>query len=134
MLGGWYSYTLGSLSLVPEVQYVYAKPDQLAGVPKFTSNLGAAVFADYSFGTSPYSIGAFVDYENSIGDYDWFVGPRSEAAGISVSPTWQYKYLFARADVGGLYLLKNKEFSTASYGDGTKKGVFMGTLEAGILF
>ena len=40
MLGGWYSYTSGNLNLVPEVQYVYAKPDQQVGVDQIHQQFG----------------------------------------------------------------------------------------------
>ncbi len=136
MLGGYYSYTMGNLNLVPEVQYIYAKADQQVGIPKFTSNLGAALFCDYSFDKTPYSVGAWVEYEDSIGDAPWFIGPRSEAVGISVTPTWQYKDLFARADVGGMLLLHHStDGMKYGYGDsGTGRAIFTGTLEAGLLF
>ncbi|MDE2458447.1 MAG: outer membrane beta-barrel protein, partial [Rhodospirillales bacterium] len=49
MIGGWYSYTMGNLNVIPEVQYVYAKTDHQLGIDKPTSNLGAAVFGDYTF-------------------------------------------------------------------------------------
>lgn len=136
MLGAFYSYTVGNLNLVPEVQYVYAKTDHQLGLDAGSSNLGAALFADYTFGKSPYSIGGWVEYENSNGPDSWFIGPNSEAMGISVSPTWQYKDLFARVNAGALYLLNNK-YDGASYGyggHGEDKGMFMSTLEAGLLF
>jgi hypothetical protein len=136
MIGGFYNFTTGSLNLVPEAQYVYAKTDHQLGLDSGSGNFGAALFADYSFGTSPYSVGAWVEYENSNGPDYWFVGPRSQAMGISVSPTWQYKDLFARADAGALYLLSNKS-DGVSYGyggSGKDKGVFTGLLEAGLLF
>ncbi len=136
MIGAFYSYTVGNLNLVPEAQYVYAKKDYQLGLPQASSNLAGAVFADYSFGTSPYSIGAWAEYENSNGPDDWFIGPRSQAMGISVSPTWQYKDLFARVDAGALYLLHNKSDGvTYGYGGhGEDKAMFTGTLEAGLLF
>ncbi len=136
MLGGWYSWTHGNLNVVPEVQYVYAKTDHQLGIDKTTANFGAAVFGDYSFANTPYSLGGWVEYENSQGEGTWFVGPNSEAAGFAVSPTWQYKDLFARLNGGGLYLLNNKH-DGVSYGygnSGTDKFQFIGTLEAGLLF
>jgi hypothetical protein len=136
MVGGYYSWTQGNLNLVPEVQYVYAKADQKLGIFKSTANLGAAVFGDYAFGTSPYSLGGWVEYEKSQGAGSWFVGPNSEAVGFAVSPTWQYKDLFARVNAGALYLLNNK-YDGATYGyghNGTDKVQFTGTLEAGLLF
>ncbi len=135
MLGGYYSYTDGNLSLVPEVQYVYAKADQQLGLTKASSNASAAVFADYSFANTPYLLGGWVAFEDSNGYDSWYAGPKSESASIAVSPTWQYKDLFARANAGAAYLLNNKAFSTASYGNkGTDKFQFTGTLEAGLLF
>ncbi|MGE4480511.1 outer membrane beta-barrel protein [Acidocella sp.] len=137
MFGAFYSWTHGNLNVVPEVQYVYAKPDHQLGIDKYTSNFGAAVFGDYSFANTPYSLGGWVEYEKSIGNYTWFVGPESEAVGFAVSPTWQYKDLFARVNAGGLYLLNNKANDGVTYGygnSGTDKFQFVGTLEAGLLF
>ena len=136
MLGAYYSYTTGNLNVVPEVQYVYAKRDYIAGVNNFTSNLGAAVFGTYTIPNTPYSVGGWVEYEKSIGNYTWFIGPESEAVGLALSPTWQYKDLFARVNAGALYLLDNKSAGTSyGYGNGTaKKLVITGTLEGGLLF
>jgi hypothetical protein len=144
MLGAYYSYTKGNLNLVPEVQYQYAKQDAKLGLDKGMWNLGAALFGDYTFGTSPYSIGGWAEYftsHESANEADqglsWFVGPNSEAVGAAVSPTWQYKDLFARANAGYLYLLRSKGSNGASFGygsNGTDKGQFIGTLEAGLLF
>ncbi|WP_298225642.1 outer membrane beta-barrel protein [Acidocella sp.] len=136
MVGAYYSYTMGNLNVIPEVQYVYAKTDHQLGIDKSTSNLGAAVFGDYSFANTPYSLGGWVEYEKSQGAGSWFVGPNSEAAGFAISPTWQYKDLFARVNAGGLYLLNNKyDGATYGYGNsGTGKFQFVGTLEAGLLF
>jgi hypothetical protein len=142
MIGGFYSYTMGNLNLVPEVQYQYAKADAKVGITKGTYNLGAAVFADYSLSsTSPYSVGAWVEYFTShtsaADETTWFIGPDAQGAGLSVTPTWQYKDLFARADAGYIYLLHNKAadgVTSYGYGDSKDHGEFVGTLEAGLLF
>ncbi len=142
MVGGFYSYTMGNLNLVPEVQYQYAKADAKIGINKPTYNLGAALFADYSLSsTSPYSIGAWLEYFTShtsaADETTWFIGPDAEGVGASVTPTWQYKDLFARADAGYIYLLHNKAtdgLTSYGYGDNKDHGEFVGTLEAGLLF
>jgi hypothetical protein len=145
MIGGFYSYTQGNLNLVPEVQYQYAKANAKVNIFKPTSNFVAAVFEDYTFGTSPYSVGGWVEYfdshasasDQAAGTGTWFVGPNAQAIGAAVAPTWQYKYLFARANAGYLYLLHNKDATGVSYGygkNGNGKGQFLGTLEAGLLF
>ena len=137
MIGGFYSYTKGNLNIVPEMQYVYAKADRKLGIMKSTSNLGVALFGNYAFADTPYSIGGWVEYEKSIGGGNWFIGPESEGVGFAVSPTWQYKDLFARVNGGGFYLLHNHSNDGTSYGygnSGTDKFQFVGTLEAGLLF
>ncbi len=147
MFGAYYSYTIGNLNLIPEVQYVYAKTDHKLGIDKTTSNLGAAVFGTYSFANTPYSLGGWIEYENSQGGtnnqgtgYTWFVGPRSEGVGFAIAPTWQYKDVYARVNAGGFYLLRNKysyDGTTYTYGYGNhndKKFQFIGTLEGGLLF
>jgi hypothetical protein len=74
MFGAYDSFTHGNLSLVPEVQYIYAPTDHQVMIDKYTSNFGAALFTDYQFGTSDYSLGvrppvgglcAFVQYRRS---------------------------------------------------------------------
>jgi hypothetical protein len=145
LIGAFYNYTMGSLNLVPEVQYQYTRAIAKIGLSKSASNFGAAVFADYSIGTSPYSVGAWIEgFSTHTSNQDgaaYFIGPDAQGIGISVTPTWQYKDLFARADLGGLYLTRNK-FTPAGgtsfkygYGNyGTGRGVFQSTLEAGLLF
>nr|WP_249675202.1 outer membrane beta-barrel protein [Acidocella sp. C78] len=133
MIGGFYSYTSGNLNLVPELQYVYAKPDHRIGLNRGSSNFGAALFADYQFGASPYSIGAWGEYFASNGPDLWFANPGSRGVGVSVTPTWQTRYLFARADLGYLHLTKIG--AGPAYGSkGTGRNQVTGVIEAGILF
>jgi hypothetical protein len=130
MFGAWYSYTRGNLGVVPEVQYVYAKVDHAVGIDKFTSNLGAAIFADYGFGSSPYSLGGMVEYFTSNGPSDWFIAPHAEGVGFEVTPTWQYKNLFARASAGYIHLLNGGAYGN----DGNGTNTFQSGLQGGILF
>ena len=145
LIGAFYNFTMGSLNLVPEVQYQAVRPISRIGQVKESFNYAAAVFADYSIGTSPYSVGAWVEaftaQTSSEDGTNWFIGPNAQGVGVSITPTWQYKDLFARADLGGLYLTRNKftyaDGTVSKYGygsSGTGRGVFQGTLEAGLLF
>jgi hypothetical protein len=131
MIGAYYSYTNGNLNLVPEVQYQYAKTDYIAGINKFSSDLGAALFGTYSFGTSPYSLGGWGEYYTSHGEYNSLYTPNAQAVGFALSPTWQYKDLFARANAGFIYQLNDVYPSLPA---ATGKSQFTGTLEAGLLF
>ncbi len=141
MVGAYYSYTQGNLNVVPEVQYQVAKQNANLLQTKATSNFGAAVFGNYAFGTSPYSLGGWAEYFTShASSYDnssWFLQPDAEAVGFSLTPTWQYKDLFARADFGYLYLLNKTVPNGNKYGygnSGSSNGIFQSSLEAGLLF
>lgn len=139
MFGAYYSYTAGNLNLVPEVQYVYAKADQAVGIKKYTANFGAVVLADYAIGASPYSVGGLAEYFNSVGTTPksqnyWFIAPGAKGVGVELTPSWQYKNLFARVSGGYLYLL-NSGSPAAGYGNkATGKDVFQAALEGGLLF
>ena len=142
MVGAYYNYTNGNLNLVPEVQYQYAKENAKVGLFKSSSNIGAAVIGNYSFANTPYSLGGFVEYFGSHSSAEnnsqtWAIGPNAQAVGFALSPTWQYKYLFARANAGYVYLLHNEDTAGNKYGyggSGTGRNQFTGTLEAGLLF
>jgi Putative beta-barrel porin-2, OmpL-like. bbp2 len=135
MLGGFYTHTAGNLSVTPEFQYQYTPEIAKLGIDHPVSNLAAVVFMDYQFGTSPWSLGGFVEYatqfvnrenaSNASMDYFGF-GPGSNLTGISLTPTWQYKNLFVRADAGFLHVGHGNE--------GTEPNQFSGLLEAGVLF
>jgi hypothetical protein len=140
MIGFFDSYTMGNLNLVPEVQYVYAKADAKIFLAKPTWNLAALVLADYTFGTSPYSLGGMVEYfashTSAADESDWYLGPDADGIGVAAAPTWQYKDIFARANFGFVYLTNDKA------ADGTRnvpfadngRTEFQSTLEAGLLF
>ena len=134
MFGAYYSYTIGNLNIVPEVQYVYAKQNSQVGLTGFSSNFGAALFASYQFGKSPYSLGAWVQYFASNGADNWFLAPGAKGFGISIAPTWQKNHLFVRGDIGWIHLTDRGE-TAAGYGTsgtGTNQADFV--LEAGLLF
>ena len=139
VVGAYYSWTLGNLNVVPEVQYVWAKKDKTLGLTGDSGNFGAALFANYQFGKSPYSIGGWVEYFDSNGPDAWFLNPGSRGFGISVTPTWQGKYLFVRGDVGFLHLTSLGDATNPAYAGGygsDKKGRNQATflIEAGVLF
>jgi hypothetical protein len=50
--------------------------------------------------------------------------------GFEITPTWQYKYLFARVSAGYIHLLNG----TAYGNNGTGTNTFQSGLQGGILF
>ncbi len=137
IFGAYYSTTIGNLSLTPEVQYQYAQQYHkyaAAGhdIPKTTSNFGVAVFGQYNIGTSPYSVGSWVEYASSKGSAStWFIAPNAQLVGFAIAPAWQHKDLYVRANAGFLHLLNG----AGSYGaHGTGKNMAIGVLETGLVF
>lgn len=115
---GSVTYTAGNFTVTPEIQYEYTNPvtsyapqATLAGA---AANLTSGVFADYGFGKKPYSLGGFVEYasetpahrDGNAGDYFGY-GPGTTLWGGAITPTWQYKNLFARTDLAFVHINKS---------------------------
>ncbi len=138
LFGGDYSYTNGNLNIISEVQYVYAKANASLNIPKYTSNFGALAITNYQFAGTPYSLGALAQYFSSIGDSYWYIAPRSEGIGFEITPTWQYKHLYARTSIDYMHLLNGSyagDGVTGAYGNlGHGRNVVQVGLEGGITF
>lgn len=133
LIGGYYDYTSGNLNLVPEVQYVYAKADHKIGLNKFSSNLGLAIFGNYKFNKTPWSLGGFVEYFRNNGPDNWFLSPHAAGWGLSVTPTWQHQNIFVRGDIGLLHLTSLG--SGIGYGNsGNGRNQMIAVLETGLMF
>ena len=133
LLGAFVTMTRGDLTVTPEIQYTYAKVDHRIGLDRFSSNLGAALFATWHFGDTPWSIGSWAEYFASNGPDAWFLNPRAKGVGVSVTPTWQGRHVFARADLGVLHLTQIGD--GAGYGaHGTKRTLVMALVETGLMF
>ncbi len=139
MLGAYYSYTRGNLNLVPEVQFVYAKKDIKAGIRKTTTDFGAALFGNYTFGHGPYSLGGWVEYFaasgfGSNGFGNWFLQPNAKGIGMSITPTWQKGHVFVRGDLGVLHFTNGGDGVIGYGASGKQPNQATFVLEAGLLF
>ena len=104
-------------------------------IDKYTSNFSAALFTDYQFGSSNYSLGGMASYFDSVGGQaNWYIAPRAEGFALELTPTWQHKNLFARLSVGYVHLFNTGEHAPAFGRDGTSRDALQSALEAGILF
>ena len=133
MIGAYYEYTHGNLTLIPEVQYVYAKVNHKIGIDKFGSNLGVELMSDYKFGKSPYSVGGQVFYYRNNGPEGWYLNPHSAGFGIGVTPTYSKGIFFVRGEAALLHLTNigsGQGFGSA----GTDRNQVLGVLEAGFVF
>ena len=109
------------------------------GLPA-TSTWGAAVLANYAFDTN-WSLGGRVEYLKQSSGYDpALYGHGSSAWSFTVTPTYQYKLLFARADLSYVTTNHLSFFSSQAapgpgFGtSGTETGQFRALMEMGILF
>ena len=139
VVGGYYSFTAGHLTLVPEVQYVWSTRNPKVGLTDYSSHFGAALFANYQFGDSPFSLGGWLEYFTSNGPNSWFLNPGAQGFGMAVGPTWSpdwaKKHLFVRGDVGLLHLTTVGVPGSVGYGSsesGRNQATFLA--EVGVLF
>ena len=139
VVGGYYSFTTGNLTLVPEVQYVWSRKNPEVGLTGYSSHFGAALFVNYQLGDSPFSIGGWLEYFTSNGPETWFLNPGAQGFGMVVGPTWSpawaKKHLFVRGEVGALHLTTVGAPGSVGYtssGTGRNQATFIA--EAGVLF
>lgn len=133
MIGAYYDYTNGNLSLTPEVQYVYSKVDHKIGIDKFTSNLGAELIGGYKFGKSPWSVGGQIMYYRNNGPQAWYLNAHSAGIMAGVTPTWQKGHIFVRGEAGLLHLTQVGD-GPGFGGNGTDRNQVISLLEAGFVF
>lgn len=125
-----WTHTSGPLTITPYAQYT--KVTDVAGLPE-TSTWGGAVLANYAF-DSNWSLGGRVEYISADNkSLLELYGPGSNAWSFTVTPTYQYKVFFARAEASYVSLghaTSGLEFGV--HGDKTDQVRLM--LETGILF
>jgi hypothetical protein len=139
VVGGYYAFTSGNLTLVPEVQYVWSTKNLNVGLTGYSSHFGAAVFADYQFAGSPFSLGGWLQYFTSNGPETWFLNPGAQGFGMVIGPTWSpdwaKKHLFIRGEVGLLHLTQIGAAGSVGYGSsGSERNQATFLAEAGVLF
>jgi Putative beta-barrel porin-2, OmpL-like. bbp2 len=139
MVGGYHIFTMGDLTLVPELQYTWTKANPSVGVQDFSSHFGAALFANYKFGESSFSLGGWAQFFSSNGRDFWFVNPGAQGYSLAIGPTWTptwgKKHLFVRGDVGWLHLTNTGREGTVAFGsNGDKRDQVTLLIEVGALF
>lgn len=147
MIGAWYTWRNGSLTVIPELQFQYTpKLTNFANVtsggisddiPKGTSEFVAALFAIYKIPDTHFSISGWAEYGTSQGTAAqdvWFAAPNQKLAGVAIAPAWKYDKIFLRLDMGYVHLL-NVGTPAAGYGaSGTGKDTVIGVTELGFVF
>lgn len=140
-----WTHTDGPWTITPYAQYTHV--GSWMGVLPATSTWGGAVIANYAF-DSNWSLAGRVEYVSQNNGYDPFLyGSGSSAWSVTITPTYQYKVFFARADLSyvganhvNAYISSLDGAQAYPYfggGFGTKgdqTGQFRAVIEAGVLF
>lgn len=138
-----YTYSSDPWTVMPYLQYTYVPKDVSINILHDASTMSGALLAKYSFGSDTPMAGVSLpvrfEYISSSGSSsdvttpNLLYGTGSSAWSITVTPTYQYKVFFARAEAA--YVGTADTTSGSVFGkDGTKKSQVRFALETGIVF
>ncbi len=137
-----YTYNAAPFTITPYFQYTHVPAASSIGAMTSASTFGGAILANYSFGEDTplagFSLPVRFEYIASTGSLangspSLLYGPGSNAWSITVTPTYQYKIYFARAEFSHIGTSNTTPgFALGSNFTNTTQTRFM--VEAGILF
>jgi hypothetical protein len=137
-----YTYNSAPWTITPYFQYTHVPAASSIGAFTSAATYGGAILANYSFGDeSPlpgFSIPIRFEYISSTGNAasgtpNLLYGPGSNAWSITLTPTYQYKIYFARAEVS--HVAANSTTPGLAFGpSGTNTTQTRFLFEAGVLF
>ena len=131
-----YTRTKGKWVFQPYVQYTHVDTLPFLGTGS-ADTIGGAVLVKYSI-TPEFSLPVRVEYVSSSGPQgggqaNFLYGPGSDAYSLTVTPTYQYKIFFARAELSYVHASHTTPFST--FGDtGNDHSQTRGVIEVGVIF
>jgi hypothetical protein len=137
-----YNYNAAPWTITPYFQYTHVPAASSIGAFTDASTYGGAILANYSFGEgSPlpgFSIPIRFEYISSTGSTangapNLLYGPGSNAWSITLTPTYQYKIFFARAEIS--HVGTNSTTPGLAFGrEGTNTTQTRFLFETGVLF
>jgi hypothetical protein len=132
-----YTHSQGPWTLNPYVQYSYDPRLTEFGLGGSASSIAGGLLAKVSLGPR-FALAGRAEYIATSGDAaqgapNLLYGPGSSAWSLTLTPTWQYKVLFVRAEasyVHALHVAPGAAFGPA----GADAGQVRGVIETGVLF
>ena len=130
------THTKGKVVLQPYIQYTHVDKLPFFGTTA-TDTIGGALLAKYQI-TPEFSLPARVEYVSSTGKpggtgANFLYGTGSEAFSLTVTPTYQYKMFFARAELS--YVKASHTTAGSAFGKlGNDRSQTRGLIEAGVMF
>jgi Putative beta-barrel porin-2, OmpL-like. bbp2 len=127
-----YTYNSDPWIIQPYFQATHVPTNNKIGITSSASTFGGAILTNYSLGGG-FNLGGRLEYIGTTGDNNLLYGPGSGAFSISVTPTFQYNYFFARGEVS--WVKANNITAGLGFGSsGTNTSQTRLLIETGILF
>ena len=127
-----WTHTEGPWMVEPYLQFSNTPKIEDLGIPASVTTWGGAVLAKYSF-NSNFSVGARAEYLASHGGTSVLYGPDSKAWSLTLTPTYQIKQYFIRAEIS--YAKVNNLTPGFGFGDdGMADTQTRGLIAAGVLY
>jgi len=130
-----FTHTQGPLTLSPTVQYTVVPADSKIGTTHSLHTTGAGFYGIYTM-DGGYSVAGRVEYISSngnAGDPSLLYGPGSNAWSLTLTPTWQNKFFFARGELSYVKATSTTPgFVFGQMGTNTNQARLM--VETGVIF
>jgi hypothetical protein len=127
-----YTYNSDPWIIQPYFQATHVPTNNGIGITSSASTFGAALLANYNFGDG-INLGGRVEYIGTTGNNNLLYGPGSGAFSFTLTPAYQYKYFFARAEFS--WVKANSTTSGVAFGtSGNNTSQTRLLVETGILF
>jgi hypothetical protein len=127
-----YTYNSDPWIIQPYFQATHVPTNNKVGITSSASTFGGAILTNYSFGGG-FNLGGRLEYIGTTGNNNLLYGPGSGAFSISVTPTFQYNYFFARGEFS--WVKANSITAGSGFGStGTNTSQTRLLFETGILF
>lgn len=134
-----FTHTAGPVTATGYAQYTRVPANSVTGLSKDASTAGVAGLLSYNVGNG-FSVGSRAEYIKESGNKDngatnaLLYGPGSSAYSLTLTPTYQYKNYFARAEYSYVKANDTPVGSTVFGSNSKKTYENRGLLEVGVLF
>jgi hypothetical protein len=92
-----YTYNSDPWIIQPYFQATHVPTNNKVGIGASASTFGGALLVNYNLGGG-FNLGGRVEYIGTTGANNLLYGPGSGAFSFTLTPTYQYKYFFARGE------------------------------------
>lgn len=128
-----YTYSNAPWTISPYVQYSHVPTSTKLGISSSADTWGGAVLVNYNINPN-WNLAGRVEYISTSGGLNLLYGPKSDAWSFTITPTYQYKVFFVRAEGSYVTAGSTTPGDTAFGQFGDKKDQARLLLETGVVF